>query len=376
MTSKETQRIAAVNHLLQIDNRIDRDLNSIVKLVAQICNTPIALITLIDEDMQWFKAAEGVDLYCNTREASFCKFTIAQDDLLIIEDARLDKRVNQHPLVQNEPNIRSYAGANLTTAEGFNVGTVCVLDVVPKQLDEMQQNALRTLARQVINLMELNLSLKTLTRQQQQSEEQNRIIAASQLELKAMFDSFKEQYVLLGKDLEVLAFNKAAAQYILNRFHTPLGLGHKLTEYNDHRNAAGTARFFDFCREGLAGQFRKVEFPLTGRDNTIHWAEMSFLPVRNDDGEIIGVAVNASDITERKQHEEEIRVKNEAFQQIALMQSHQLRKPVASLKGLMDLIKNDESIVQSDYYDMITTTVNELDEKILEIVKASESNIR
>jgi signal transduction histidine kinase len=103
---------------------------------------------------------------------------------------------------------------------------------------------------------------------------------------------------------------------------------------------------------------------------------MSFLPVRNDDGEIIGVAVNASDITERKQHEEEIRVKNEAFQQIALMQSHQLRKPVASLKGLMDLIKNDESIVQSDYYDMITTTVNELDEKILEIVKASESNIR
>jgi hypothetical protein len=58
------------------------------------------------------------------------------------------------------------------------------------------------------------------------------------------------------------------------------------------------------------------------------------------------------------------------------MQSHQLRKPVASLKGLMDLIKNDESIVQSDYYDMITTTVNELDEKILEIVKASESNIR
>ena len=375
MTNNETQRLEAVNRLMRMDNSIDEDLNDLVKLTAQICNTPIALISLIDEDMQWFKAAQGVDIHCNTREASFCKFTIQQNDVLIIPDMTLDERVQNHPLVANQPMVRFYAGANLTTQDGLNVGTLCVLDVAPRELDNMQKAALKTLAKQVMNLMDLNRSLQSLNEHQQQREAQNEIIASSELKLKAMFDSFEEQHVLLGRDLEVLAFNKAAARYILGRFHKPLGVGHNFMEYNDHTNAVGFERFFQFCNEGLAGNFRKVEMPLRGANNEMRWAEISFHPVRDDHHEIIGVAVNSFDITERRLQEEEIKAKNEALRQIALMQSHELRRPVASLKGLMELIKHDETVVSSEYYGMITAIVNELDEKIFDIVKASEENI-
>ena len=375
MINNETQRLEAVNRFMRMDNSIDEDLNQLVKLTAQICNTPIALITLIDEDMQWFKASQGVDIHCNTREASFCKFTIEQKDLLIIPDMSLDERVAEHPMVANQPRVRFYAGANLTTHDGLNIGTLCVLDLAPREFNDMQKLAVKTLAKQVMNLMELNRSLQSLQEHQQQREAQNEIIASSELKLKAVFNSFEEHHILLGKNFEVLAFNKAAAKWIVSRLHKPLGVGHNFREYNDHTNLAGAEYFFQICQEALEGTFRKIEMPLRGGDNETRWTETSFHPVRDDHDEIIGVAVNSKDITERKLHEEEIRAKNEALKQIALMQSHELRRPVASLKGLMEVIKHDETVTSSDYYPMITTVVNELDDKIFEIVKASEENI-
>ncbi|MDB5131723.1 MAG: domain S-box protein [Mucilaginibacter sp.] len=103
------------------------------------------------------------------------------------------------------------------------------------------------------------------------------------------------------------------------------------------------------------------------------WKETSFSPVRNNSGEIIGVALNSTDITTRKQQEERIKAQNEALTRIAIIQSHELRRPVASLIGIMDIMKMEH--IDFDYFNMMQITINELDEKIRGIVKDSEDTI-
>src|ERR1700744_38983 len=124
----EHYRLNAVNRFKQLDDDIQNDLNAVVNLAAQICKTPVSLITLLDEDKQWFKAHKGIDIDCTDREVAFCNYTIKQDDLLIVADATKDERFANNPLVVGEPFIRFYAGAPLVTKDGFSVGSLCVVD--------------------------------------------------------------------------------------------------------------------------------------------------------------------------------------------------------------------------------------------------------
>lgn len=148
---REEDRLAALHSLAILDTPRESDFDDVVKILADICEVPISLITLLDRDSQWFKAAVGVgDLTGTPREISVCTHAVLQDDLFVVPDTRQDPRFAQNPLVTGDTQMRFYAGVPLLTEDGLPIGTVCVLDTKPRLLDERQQRVLRLMAKQVM----------------------------------------------------------------------------------------------------------------------------------------------------------------------------------------------------------------------------------
>src|SRR6202000_3303980 len=133
-----------------------------VKLASEICQTPISLITLIDSNRQWFKAKVGLEGEETNREVSFCGIAILQDGLFEVPDALKDERFFDNPHVQGDPEVRYYAGFPLVTSSGNRLGTLCVIDNKPRQLNPSQLFALEVLSRNVIKIAELRLKNKQL----------------------------------------------------------------------------------------------------------------------------------------------------------------------------------------------------------------------
>src|SRR6201995_5437951 len=146
-----------------LDTAPEEVFDELTELAARICEAPIALISLIDEDRQWFKAKVGVTLNETSRDISFCSHAIKQEDLFIIPDTLKDARFSKNPLVTSDPKIRFYAGAPLITPDGHALGSLCVIDKVPRELRLEQQQALRVLSRHVMTQLELRRHTKELT---------------------------------------------------------------------------------------------------------------------------------------------------------------------------------------------------------------------
>ena len=154
--NSEAARLAALYSYGVLDTAADPAFDDIVALVATLCSTPIALITLIDSDRQWVKSTLGIDIVELPRSTSICDHTIRRSSgLMVVPDLTQDARFTNHPFVTGAPHLRFYAGAPLLTPEGHAIGALCVLDVRPRELDRVQEQTLSTLSRQVMAQMEL-----------------------------------------------------------------------------------------------------------------------------------------------------------------------------------------------------------------------------
>ncbi len=151
----ETKRLDALIRYGILDTPAEQTFDDFAFLASVICDTPIALMSLVDSSRQWFKARVGLDVSETPREHAFCAHTILGEDVMIVEDATCDARFAENPLVTGDPRIRFYAGAPLLDGKGNALGSVCVIDRKPRQLAAHQKLALQALARQIIAQLEL-----------------------------------------------------------------------------------------------------------------------------------------------------------------------------------------------------------------------------
>lgn len=181
MPTDESARLAALRRYRILDTDPERQFDDLTALASHICGAPIALITLVDEDRQWFKSRIGVSVTETRRSLSFCSHAMSQPGLFIVPDATQDARFRDNPMVTGEPKVRFYAGASLSSKDGYPLGSLCVIDKTPRTLTEEQSVALDAIRRQVEAQLELRRSLAeleaALAERDRAQEAQARLIA-------------------------------------------------------------------------------------------------------------------------------------------------------------------------------------------------------
>ncbi len=190
----EASRLKALQEYKVMDTLPEQAYDNFTQLAALICKTPIALITLLDDQRQWFKSKIGFERSEIPREDAFCSHTIlTPEDALVVNDAARDERFAENPLVTGEPNVRFYAGVPLVTSSGEALGTICVMDSAPREITKEQLEALQVLSREVMGQFELRRSIATLEQSVLKQEKYIDQLQEYQRELEKVRADFENQ---------------------------------------------------------------------------------------------------------------------------------------------------------------------------------------
>ncbi len=197
LPENESERMTWLEDLGILDTVEEQAYDDLTTLAAHICDTPIALVSLVDRERQWFKSHHGLPARETPRELAFCAHAILDEQLFVVEDADRDERFHDNPLTTGEPHVKFYAGAPLRLRDNINLGTLCVIDHHARRLDDSQRAALSALARQVVSQMELRLKIRELEHMDQIKDE---FIAMVSHELRTPITAIKGSLGLLDND--------------------------------------------------------------------------------------------------------------------------------------------------------------------------------
>jgi diguanylate cyclase (GGDEF)-like protein len=174
----EKERLDALRNLMILDTPREAALDALVQLACEIFNVPVGIISLVDSDRQWFKAAVGMDVRETKRRIAFCNFTLAEDRPLVVNDALNDPRFSGNPLVTGEPQIRFYAGVPLAISPGVNVGSLCIIDHQPREIDDNELRRLQYLGEIAVSLFGLHRITHEVARRSENISQQADVISA------------------------------------------------------------------------------------------------------------------------------------------------------------------------------------------------------
>jgi PAS domain S-box-containing protein len=296
----EPARLRALHEFEILDTPPEREFDDITALAAQICGVPIALISLVDETRQWFKSRVGIPADQTPREAAFCAHALASPGVLQVPDALADARFVNNPLVVGEPGIRFYAGAPLLTPEGNALGTLCVIDRVPRQLTAEQAGALQVLSRYVMTQLQLRLRI----RKQRAIEE---ALQASEE---------RWQFALEGSNQGVWDWNlQTNTVFFSDRWSAMLGyepaeISSRLEEWSSRVHPDDLAATVAEVRKHLDGQTPVYvsEHRMRAKDGTYRWIlDRGKVVTRDAAGKPLRMVGTHTDVTERKLTEDALR---------------------------------------------------------------------
>jgi len=294
--ANENERVQELYRYNILDTADEKDFDDIIKLAASICDTPIALISLVDQNRQWFKACMGLEVRETPRNISFCTHAIAKKNGMIVKDASQDKRFSNNPLVTGDPHIRFYAGVPLTSSQGYRLGTLCVIDQKSKDLTEKQFSGLQTLANQVMTQLDLRLSVKQIevsTNQALESELRFRSLAESAPVGIYQTDAQGRGTYVNPKWCDIACVTEADA----------LGTGWIRAIYSEDRHKA--------LRSWAGAVKNKIDFNFEFRFQNpsmeMRWVKSHASPMFSTTGAFVGYVGTLEDITIRKVAEQKLK---------------------------------------------------------------------
>jgi PAS domain-containing protein len=291
LPQNESERLGALQRYEILDTEPEQKFDDLTLLASHICQSPIALISLVDAERQWFKAKVGLTTSETPRSISFCGHAILGEDVMVVPDAAADARFSDSPLVTGEPNVRFYAGAPLLTPEGHALGTLCVLDRVPRELTAAQLEALRALARQVVAQLELRRRL------QEERQETRQAIDERDTTVHLILNQMPAILWSTDTDLRLTSSVGAALAALGRREGAAVGL----TLFEFFHTTDPEFKPLAAHRKALLGESVSFEVEWNGRSYASHCE-----PLRNADRTIKGVIGVALDITRQKRSEREL----------------------------------------------------------------------
>jgi len=287
----EQRRLETLSSYEILDTPREAAFDNLVKLAAQSCETPVATVTLIDRERQWFKASIGLAVAETDRAIAICDYTVRAGEMLIVPDAGADPRFAENPFVVGQPFLRFYAGVPLVAPDGAILGTLAVMDVKPRQLSERQQNALQLLAGQAMQLFELHL----LKRKEAQSFAA-RALRESEKRFSMLFSSAAVGIALCTPDGIFVQANPAFCTIVGYREEELHGKHFQSITHPDDREGN-----LERLTKLLSGEIENfvMEKRLIRKEGETAWARTSISCVHSDQGEPLHVITVAEDITER-----------------------------------------------------------------------------
>jgi PAS domain S-box-containing protein len=278
----EAERIAALRALDVLDSAEEDIYDTIVKAAAEICQTSMASLTFVDSNRQWFKSRIGLNATETSRDVSFCGHAILGSDLFIVEDSLLDPRFRGNPLVQGSPNVRFYAGMPLLTDTGLALGTLCVIDSIPRSLNVQQRAALGVLANSVMRVLKLRQDVKVavFARAVDMASDGITIASAAAGELTIMYAN--ESFLQLTGYAYVEVMNRPAIFPLEPNCKEAVDA----VLYAETKGKAST----------VESQFRR-------KDGATRWARVTFVPYVDAKGRLVYLVAVHRDITDVREAE-------------------------------------------------------------------------
>ena len=346
LNTKEQKRQISLKSFQILDTLAQEEYDEITELASFICDTPISLVSLVDEERQWFKSIKGLAVSETPRDQAFCAHAIeTPDHIMEVYDTFEDDRFKNNPLVTGDPNIRFYAGAPLVTEEGYSIGTLCVIDRKPKKLSNQQKAALKTLSKQVMRLFETK---RLGHRYEAFFESSSDLIYELDSDGKYLYinESFKKT---LGYDIENLKQTscwdlvRADKKEEVRLFYIKKILAHEKSTYYD--------------------------FPIISESGDEVWISQSVDYEYDDKGNIIKIYAIARDITQIREAQEE---QDNLIGVIA----HDLKSPLNQIYGLTELLQTELTGEGPEYNQMIKKIVKDSRKMIENLVylKSYEKN--
>ena len=316
MTNAEAERLAVLRGYNILDTAPEAVFDRITELAADLFGAPIALVSLVDKDRQWFKSMVGLDVHETPREHAFCAHTILSDEVMVVPDAELDERFRDNPLVIDDPLIRFYAGAPLTLANGQRLGSLCVIDRDPRPpLTPGERRRLQILADIVVSEMNLRLTRERLELANKEAETARAAIAVREKMFHELADSAPDMVLKVDQTYTIVYASPSVSQ--LGYVPADLVGQAALSMIHPEDLPRITAQLAGLMEGGEPGSAKERSYRVRTRQGDYAWVEGNPSVLHEIDGSFSGLVTQLRDITLRRAAEEALAASEARYRLLA-----------------------------------------------------------